>query len=105
MICDPFTYSVGQIPATYVCNCCGRRRVKLFRQYMVFADRPHLYCLDCALQQQSMLSKDSKRTIGWLVAAVPTETGTAYWSYSAVPDAGIIWWDNLPYETLRDLGP
>ena len=34
--------------------------------------------------------------IGWLVPAVPMENGKTFWSYCAVPDDGVEWWQRLP---------
>ena len=40
--------------------------------------------------------------IGWRIPAVPTEEGTTYWGYSAVPEKRVAWWNKLP---LRHGGP
>lgn len=34
--------------------------------------------------------------IGRYVPAIPTEDGVGYWGFTAVPEAGIRWWRNLP---------
>lgn len=34
--------------------------------------------------------------IGFRVPAVPTEENDTFWGYTSVPEAGCIWWGNLP---------
>lgn len=86
----------------YVCGECGAENCKLFRPYQTFLDSAgfQLYCVFCAQLDQRKLYDPSmpggKHSIGWLVAAVPTEDGTSYWGYTSVPDEGVKWWDELP---------
>jgi len=86
------------IPSDYVCSKCKITGVKLWRQYQTCADQIELLCGPCA-------EKDQDRTInlaetdqcGWLVAAVPTLTGT-FWGYTSVPPEGVAWWQALPFK-------
>lgn len=97
---ETFTYSPPTIPKSYHCSKCKASGVRLWRQYNTFADCIKLLCVDCAVKDQG---KDGEQyidgqsyQIGWLVAAVPVETGHTYWGYTSVPDAGVEWWDALP---------
>lgn len=89
-------YSSPSTPAGYVCKSCGASGVALFRQYQCLADYVELVCVECALSNQNMKAPDGKHSIGWLVAAVPTEDGSTFCGYTSVPDAGVEWWDRLP---------
>lgn len=93
----PFSYSEMSTPEGYLC-CCGKRGVRLYRKY----SEPvrSLLCRECALQEQRKGSPDqqSEHSIGWRVAAVPTEAGDEFWGFSAVPENGVEWWDRLPAE-------
>lgn len=104
----------GGAPDWYKCRSCGTQGVKLWRLYQTFSVKPKLLCCHCAAKDQGKdiegidadgcyqnKSKHSKVTfhtdqIGWLVPAVPTEEGPAYWGYSSVPEAGVEWWRRLP---------
>ena len=97
-ICTPFSYSEMESPEGYFCKDCGATGVRLYREYNTFLDYQHLRCRACAMSDQNKEVPDllSEHTIGWLVAAVPTEEGNTYWGYTSVPDSGVTWWDNLP---------
>lgn len=100
-------YSSTNTPSEYRCGNCGATGVKLWREYQTFS--PQLLCADCAAADQhkdiSDIGAGGKRTdelgqrtdqIGWYVPAVPDEEGVGYWGYTSVPDAGVVWWRNLP---------
>jgi hypothetical protein len=95
---SPFKYSDPGTPEGYVCGECGVSGVHLYRDYQTFLDHLTLRCQACALKHQKRDAPDSpsEHSIGWLVAAVPTEEGDTYWGFTSVPDAGVRWWDNLP---------
>lgn len=92
----PFSYANAQTPQGYQCGMCGASCVRLYRKYQTFLDHQKLFCRACALADQQMTAPDGKHTIGWLVAAVPTEEGDTFWGFTSVPDAGVKWWDGLP---------
>ena len=98
----PFQYSNQTTPDRYRCEC-GASGVRLYRRYQTMLDNQRLLCRACALKDQKKTDPDlvSEHSIGWLVAAVPTEEGDTYWGYTSVPEAGVKWWDNLPKE-LKD---
>lgn len=93
-----WSYSSGGTPLSYVCEDCGAEGVRLYRRYQTMLDSQKLRCTECALKNQNRTEPDqpSAHSIGWLVAAVPTEDGQTYWGYTSVPDDGVKWWDNLP---------
>lgn len=95
---NSFKYADGKTPEGYVCSCCGKKGVRLYRQYQTFADHIKLMCRECALKNQGQDAPDfeSEHSIGWLVAAVPTEDGETFWGYTSVPQDGVEWWNNLP---------
>ena len=80
----------------YMCQDCGAAGVRLYREYQTFLDHQRLRCTACALARQGLTEPDGPHTIGWLVAAVPTEGGETYWGYTSVPEAGVKWWEALP---------
>lgn len=97
-----FNYSDVGTPAGYVCGGCMAKGVRLYREYNTFLDYQRLLCRECAMKDQKKTEAEFDRmnpyehSIGWLVAAVPTEDGSGFWGYTSVPQAGCDWWDNLP---------
>ena len=92
----PFSYSDNTTPDGYKCDDCGATGVRLYRLYQTFLDHQRLRCHKCACKNQSQNpDTESEHSIGWLVAAVPTEDGDTYWGYTSVPQAGVEWWNRL----------
>lgn len=98
-------YKKATIPEDYKCDDCGAHKVRLWREYQSEASRTKLLCASCAEKNQkecnkkdweSPFSKGQGDQIGWYVPAVPTEGRNTYWGYTTVPEAGVIWWRNLP---------
>jgi hypothetical protein len=99
------TGSKRRIP--YACEGCGEEGVKLWREFQTFADEQTLLCARCAGERESkdvmgidddgMIPGYFARTdqIGFMVPAIPTETGT-FWGYTSVPDVHLRWWRSLP---------
>jgi len=85
-------------PTNYICKECGKTGVRLYREYQTFLEHITLRCFACALKNQNAKGSEteSKHSIGWLVAAVPTEDNLTYWGYTSVPQSGIEWWERLP---------
>lgn len=98
MVVSEFRYADGSTPEGYLCADCGTESVRLYREYQTFLESQRLRCRCCAMKNQKKDAPDlpSEHTIGWLVAAVPTEDGSTYWGFSSVPDAGVEWWNKLP---------
>lgn len=99
MICKPFIYSEQKkTPKGYECGQCNSSGVRLYREYQTVLDAQNLYCRACALinQKKTVPDTSSEHSIGWLVAAVPTEDGSTCWGYTSVPPEGVIWWNSLP---------
>ena len=96
-----FSYEQPTTPDRYVCSDCGKRGVRLYREYQTFLEHQVLRCRTCALENQNRTHGDmrSEHSIGWLVAAVPCEDGSTFWGYCTVPAAGVTWWDRLPVES------
>lgn len=99
-------YDLDKTPRNYKCGVCGAKGVKLWRDYQTFLDNQTLRCTDCALKyrdegkggdpENKGKPWDGESTsIGWCVAAVPTEDGKTYWGYSSVPSRGVCWWWRL----------
>lgn len=98
----------SQIP--YVCGECKASGVRLWRPYApTDAEFRLLLCRSCATRSHEMRTTSEQRLsaerlfgqtdqIGWLVPAVPDESGTSFYGYTSVPDAGIEWWQRLPCE-------
>ena len=99
-IVDKFKYLDGTVPEGYFCADCGITGVRLYREYNTFLEHQHLSCRACTLIEEQdetdELYGSAEHTIGWKVAAVPTEDGSTYWGYTSVPQDGVDWWDNLP---------
>lgn len=104
----PFRYADGNTPDGYACGKCGKDGVKLYRQYQTFMSHQELFCLLCAIEDQGEQTEWSGKvvedghephSIGWLVAAVPTEEADTFWGYSSVPQDGVEWWKQLPATT------
>jgi hypothetical protein len=89
-------YASSGTPDDYVCSECSARGVRLYRGYSEFVVT--LRCTACALKDQKKDVPDnaSAHSIGWLVAAVPTENNETVWGYSSVPQPGVEWWNRLP---------
>ena len=96
-MCNSFSYNNNITPVGYNCSVCGISNVRLYRQYQTVVEGIRLMCKKCALIDQKCDRPDneSEHSIGWLVAAVPTEDGTTYWGYTSVPDDGVEWWNKL----------
>lgn len=93
---SPFKYS-DQVPPEYVCGACSADGVRLYRDYQTVLDHQRLVCTSCAERAEGRTVDPSHpHSIGWKVAAVPTEDGTTFWGYTSVPMAGVRWWDALP---------
>jgi hypothetical protein len=107
-ICN-FKYFNISTPIGYNCQDCGVFGVRLYREYNTFMEHQHLRCRACAVKKQSkndrksddLFSSEKEHSIGWLVAAVPTEDGESFWGFTSVPDDGVKWWDNLPKELIK----
>lgn len=90
-------YTDQGTPWYYRCFKCGARRCKLWRQYQALAENIDLLCITCAERDQKEKHNSEKLdTIGWLVAAVPTEDSDTFWGFTSIPQDGCDWWDNLP---------
>jgi hypothetical protein len=85
-----------EIPESYHCQECEAKGVRLYREYQTFLDHQTFRCTKCALVNQDKKETDGEHTIGWLVAAVPTQDNKTYWGYTSVPYEGVIWWNELP---------
>lgn len=104
MTISSFKYLSGSVPAGYICEDCMIFGVRLYREYNTFMDHQHLRCRSCAMKNQLKGDKElddafgsnKEHSIGWLVAAVPTECGESFWGFTSVPDDGVKWWDGLP---------
>jgi hypothetical protein len=94
----PVDYTATVLPDAYHCSRCDARGVRLYRQYQTLANNVGMLCRACALKDQKKDAPDNhnEHSIGWLVAAVPTEEGDTFWGYTSVPPAGVIWWNRLP---------
>jgi hypothetical protein len=106
-------YSKGP-PPEYRCDDCGASNVKLWREYQTFLSQQRLRCCDCAAKDQgrdvSDIDSNGRRTtpeyewgkdqrsdqIGWLIPAVPSESGDTFWGYTSVPGPGVEWWRRIP---------
>lgn len=95
MTISPFKYSESKAPEGYKCGKCGAFGAQLYRKYQTFLDQQELFCRECAMVDQNKTDAH-KHSIGWLVAAVPTEDGEPFWGFTSVPDEGVKWWDSLP---------
>lgn len=93
-------YDKKETPQWYLCSSCHAGGVRLYRQFNIFLSHITLLCTACGLKHQKMRVPDGEHTIGWLVAAVPTEDESTYWGYSSVPDRGVTWWNGLPVEPI-----
>lgn len=105
----PTKYESNVAHPSYKCDGCGAHGVKLWREYQTSADRTRLLCADCAEVDQrkaknaegrqgwtSPYSRGEGDQIGWLIPAVPTAEGDAFWGYTSVPEPGCRWWKALP---------
>ena len=100
-------------PDWYKCEQCGATNCRLWRPYQ--STGAQLYCFECAKVDQVEELKTVRsfnrpptppyRELGWLVLAVPTEEAIdahkVYWGYTSVPQAGILWWENLPLTNVE----
>ena len=104
-----YTDTKAAPPSAYRCSTCGAHGCKLWREYQTFLNHQTLACCDCAgkEQQEDVSGIDARGSftdedgvtsvqIGWRVPAVPTEDGTTFWGYCAIPKAGCEWWYRLP---------
>ncbi len=91
-----------KLPMRYMCLGCDAAGVKLWRPYQcITIDRCTLKCRACAEAEQGEgLSGDA---IGWMVPAVPDDTGT-FWGYTSVPEPAVQWWRALPELDARKQG-
>lgn len=91
----------------YKCSSCGAAGVKLWRQYMTFADHVELLCGPRALRETGepgpidgggYQGTKYGRTdqIGGLVPAVPVDGESTFWGYTSVPQHWVDWWRALP---------
>lgn len=101
-----FSYTTESVPDNYRCGACGKSGVKLWGGYITYED---LKCAACAMSDQKAdvtldvhgchVADNGQPvdTIGWLVPAVPqVDDYSTYWGYGSIPDAGYMWWSNLP---------
>ena len=97
MSVSSFLYESGLCPDGYTCQC-GKSGVRLYREYQTFLNHITLLCRSCSLIEQNKEQPDQQleSSIGWRVAAVPTEDGETFWGYSSIPDNGCRWWYRLP---------
>ena len=98
---SPFSYSESETPEGYVCDDCGAKGVRLYMDAYTSLENQVLRCRACAIaKEKPSLEKpfhsESEHSIGWLVAAVPTEDGSTFWGFTSVPDEGVQWWNGLP---------
>lgn len=123
VVYGPIDYAVPSAPPTYCCSACGATQCKLWRRYQTFLDHQALLCGACALRDQNKtgpidvdglfteegppdgLREIRTDAIGWLVPAVPTETGETFWGYTSVPAAGVRWWRSLPTTSSPERRP
>lgn len=95
---SPFRYE-DEIPPEYKCGECGVYGVRLYRDYQTFSDHTRLLCTkhaEMAGSEPHKVDPERPDQIGWMVAAVPTEEGGAFWGFSSVPWRGVYWWRSLP---------
>ena len=108
-------YLTTQVPEDYKCNICEGSGIKLWRDYRSFSVSGSLLCAACGLKEENIegpvnsegkvQAKDDPLytdQIGYLVPAIPDEKGTGYWGYTSVPQAGVLWWRNLPNEISKE---
>ena len=86
------------IPADYLCEVCGARGVKLWREYNIFTDHNTLTCGACTEKASGKaIDLSVGERCGWRVPAVPTlEPDAPWWGYTSVPPEGCAWWKALP---------
>lgn len=97
-------YESTSVPSGYVCKDCGATGVRLYRRdHIILQARWGLLCRSCALKEQKMTEPDhpAEYTVGWLVAAVPSEDEQTYWEVTywendPSPKHGVEWWNRLP---------
>lgn len=88
----------------YFCSKCGKKNVKLWRQYQAFVGHIKLLCGNCALKDQGKngpidgdgcRESDFGKTdqIGWLVPAIPVDN--TFWGYTSIPREDYNWWKQL----------
>ena len=103
-------YLNTNVPDEYQCSKCNKKGCKLWRSYQSLP--VDLMCVDCACtyyEKTYKVAEDGTHEaeysgtsdqISWHVPAVPAEEFDSdwkvYWGYSAVPEAGVMWWKNLP---------
>ncbi len=101
----------------YKCSKCGAAKCKLWRLYSDSSETPDLYCAECAAADQhaDISTLDALgliRTqfglvdsIGWLVPAVPTAGGSAFYGYLPTTPESRAWWEALPSRQRIPLEP
>lgn len=105
-VMTPFSYD-GPPPYEYRCQQCGGKRCRLYRDYNTLARYTRILCTTCAETAGSEPRKvDPNRpdSIGWMVAAVPTEDGSTFWGFTSVPQPGVTWWRRLPVQPILPRG-
>lgn len=94
----PFSYRKPVTPEGYRCEDCGAVGIRLYRDTgRIFLSRIHLSCGRCELRLNPN-AVISRGRIDQMVAAVPTEDGSAMWGFACIPDDGVEWWFSLPSE-------
>jgi len=104
---ETLTAHEPDIQVDYLCDGCGAKGVKLWREYNTFADAIFLRCAWCASGFEGKKGavdsngcRESKygRTdkIGNLVPAVPVSGEPTYWGYTSSPVEAVHWWRTLP---------
>lgn len=102
-------YSQPKASDSYCCDNCGKKNVRLWREYQTIASCTSLTCQSCSIirEKKECFVEDDGRMrddlgysdqIGWLVPAVPTEEGDTFWGYTSVPQEGVDWWYSLPWK-------
>ncbi len=83
--------------SSYCCGKCGKRGIRLWREYQTFLEQQTLTCATCLEAERGKpIDPDRCDSVGWRVAAVPTPDGSSYWGFTSVPMAAVHWWRSLP---------
>ena len=90
------------------CSVCGATGVRLWRTTHTLACNVDLFCVACALDREkerigggyttirSLASHLDSGSLGYLVAARPTEDGS-FWGHSSGPQSSVAAWCALPF--------
>ena len=92
------------------CSRCGTEGVRLWRTTPVFASQVELFCVACGLdrEKEHLGGDDFGRSLkkhldcgslGYLVAARPTEDGS-FWGHTSGPESSVTAWCALPFSAI-----